>query len=111
MDSRYDFLDRYIYSLLDPREDKQIVYVGQSINPQKRYEQHLNPKSENKRKNEWIKELNKLGLKPILKIETKRWTSQFIAFETEMSVTVHYRNLGYEVLSVSKARIDKIYSI
>lgn len=111
MGHRYDFIDRYIYSLLDPREGKKIVYVGQSINPENRYHEHLNIRTDNVRKDEWIDELSKLGLTPVLKIEKKVWASQFIAFDTEMCVTVHYRDLGYDVLSVSKEKIDKIYCL
>lgn len=111
MNSKYDFLDRYIYSLTDPRENKLIVYVGQSINPINRLDEHLKTKSKNIRKNKWIEELEELGLEPILKIEKKLWTTQFIAFESEMSITVHYRDLGYDVLSVSKQKLHKIYCL
>lgn len=109
-DSRYDFIDRYIYSLLDPRIDKKIVYVGQSIHPYKRYEQHFVDYT-NHEKGKWIDELSKLGLEPVLRIERVVTASQFIAFEWEMHVTVLYRDLGYKVLSVSPQKIDKIYSL
>lgn len=111
MDSRYDFSNRCIYSLLDPRDDEKIVYVGQSINPENRYDEHLKTKSENIRKDRWIEELKELGLQPILKIEKELWTTQFIAFESEMCVIVHYRDLGYDVLSVSKSKLHKIYCL
>ena len=52
-----------------------------------------------------------MGLQPILKIEKELRTTQFIAFESEMCVTVHYRDLGYDVLSVSKSKLHKIYCL
>ena len=107
---RYDFIDRYIYSLLDPRENKKIVYVGQSIHPHKRYDEHLADYT-NKKKGEWLDELAELNLEPILKIEKVVTSSQFFAFEWEMHFTVVYRDLGYKILSVSPHKIDKIYSL
>lgn len=109
MNSKYDFINRYIYSLLDPRIDKKIAYIGQSIQPEKRYKQHLLRKSENVRKEKWKKELKELGLQPILKIKKEVYATQFIAFETEMKVTILYRDLGYEILSVSKEKLKKLY--
>jgi hypothetical protein len=57
----------YIYALIDPRDEK-IRYIGQSIKPDKRYEQHLNEIETNPGKIGWINGLEIRGLKPEMKI-------------------------------------------
>lgn len=56
----------YIYVLLDPRNDRNTCYVGKSINPPLRLEQHIkgSPKG-NTRTCRWITSLLELGLLPI----------------------------------------------
>jgi AP2 domain len=57
----------FIYGLADPRNTA-IRYVGKSIRPRQRYNSHLhaNHLKANSRKNIWLRELLKLGLKPEL---------------------------------------------
>jgi hypothetical protein len=107
--NRFISKERDIYSLLDPRDDKKIVYVGQTMNSQRRFKEHLRVKGENREKDKWIDELNTLGLLPVLKIERELICSQFHAFQVEMCITIRYRDLGYEILSVSKEKLYKIY--
>ena len=53
-----------IYALIDPRSGK-VLYVGVTDNPQYRYKEHIRcPPKESLAKNNWIKELLSLGLKP-----------------------------------------------
>lgn len=111
MDSRYDFIDRYIYALVDPRENVKIVYIGQSKEPEKRIKKHMKLNSDNVRKNNWIDELCGMGLEPKLVILEKVCLSQFCAFEYEMKWTVKYRDMGYIILSVSEDKINSIYSL
>ncbi len=58
-----------IYALIDPRTHR-VMYVGQSIDIDYRFRQHLNGwlHDSNTQKVLWISELRKLGLKPILKV-------------------------------------------
>lgn len=109
INDKYSFINRYIYVLLDPRQNIKIAYVGQSKDVERRYKEHLRSNSENKEKNKWISELKEIGLKPIVKVEKMICTSQFIAFTDEMEVTIKYRDLGYEILSVRKEKINNIY--
>jgi hypothetical protein len=55
-----------IYALVDPRSDC-IRYIGQAKNAENRLLGHLNDPART-RKNNWIRQLLKLGLKPIMEI-------------------------------------------
>ncbi|OQB16591.1 MAG: GIY-YIG catalytic domain protein [Parcubacteria group bacterium ADurb.Bin192] len=57
----------YIYGLKDP-ETQEMRYVGKSNNPASRYSQHMQDKTSNKHKWNWIKQLADKGLKPELVI-------------------------------------------
>lgn len=58
----------YIYCLKDPIDGK-IKYIGKSIDPYKRYSDHLKKhKYKSTTKNNWIKKLHSLNEKPILEI-------------------------------------------
>src|SRR5258708_4595914 len=62
-------LQYQIYALIDPR-DKCIRYVGLSADVNYRYFQHLHPDTRHQGKQEmaWVKELQRLGLSPILQV-------------------------------------------
>jgi len=63
----------YIYVLKDPKT-LEVKYVGRSVNPKNRYQQHIHSgKSEGSknRKDAWIKSLLNLNLKPILEVIDK----------------------------------------
>lgn len=58
----------FIYTLVDPR-DNRVRYVGKSNDPEKRYQAHLYDRlNSNPRKQNWIKKLRRVGLKPILSV-------------------------------------------
>lgn len=56
----------YIYALVDPETD-QIRYIGKSIRPKERLQNHMNEKS-NCHRSHWLQSLKKKGLKPHLVI-------------------------------------------
>lgn len=57
----------YIYSLIDPQSN-QVRYIGKSINPKRRYYEHIKYVDNNSHKSNWIKKLILQGLKPSLSI-------------------------------------------
>jgi hypothetical protein len=59
----------YIYSLADPNTNM-VRYIGKSINPKRRYNEHINNcyKSSNNHKDNWIKLLLSDNQKPIMNI-------------------------------------------
>ena len=54
----------YIYGLVDPR-DGEIYYIGKSDDPKRRLVEHIGD-VHNKRKRQWIEELDVSGLRPIV---------------------------------------------
>ena len=64
----------WIYSLEDPR-DAEIYYVGQSVDPERRVGEHLTEarsgSMENRAFCRWLLSLDRLGLRPVLNIETE----------------------------------------
>jgi hypothetical protein len=57
----------YIYALMDPRT-QEIRYVGMTANLPKRLAQHLQKVQENPYKTNWINQLRREGLKPVMTI-------------------------------------------
>ena len=63
--------ETYIYILKDPRTNK-VRYVGKANNPEYRFKNHINKcRDKNTHKRNWINELRKEKLKPILEIIDK----------------------------------------
>lgn len=85
----------YIYGLTDPNGS--IKYVGQSVNPQLRYVQHLADSADTP-KTRWIRELLSNGYKPGLIILEKVEPQQ--ADFTEKWWIVLGRNCGWELTNV-----------
>ena len=85
----------YIYGLTDPNGS--IKYVGQSVNPQLRYAQHLVDSADTP-KTRWIRELLSNGYKPGLIILEKVEPQQ--ADFTEKWWIVLGRNRGWELTNV-----------
>lgn len=58
--------NHYIYALLDPNTNE-VRYVGCSVNPFKRYQEHTNiDRICNEVKHEWVEALSQTGQKPAL---------------------------------------------
>lgn len=82
----------YIYTLSDPRT-KVIRYVGKTNNPQVRFSMHMCEKR-NTHKNNWIRQLKSLGLKPVMEIiETIDCTADEWA-DRERFWIAHFRQMG-----------------
>ncbi len=91
----------YIYSLTDPRNN-QIRYIGKSINPKKRIDNHLHVK----RKSHcscWIQSLKSIGLKPIFEIidiveesNWKFWEQYWIAQIKAWNFSLTNHSIGGE---------------
>lgn len=80
----------YIYALLEP-ETKEVRYIGKSVNPKKRFDNHLNIK----RKQHcscWIQSLKIKGLKPIFSIIEETDKENWI--KREQYWIAFYKNLG-----------------
>ena len=72
----------YIYALIDPRNNE-VRYIGKSVEPIKRlYEHKCVSKNDNSYKAKWIRKLQKLNLKPQMKILKICPLSDFIEYET-----------------------------
>jgi hypothetical protein len=56
-----------IYALIDPRDDM-IHYIGRTIRPNGRLQQHLEEVTVNKKKNQWLQELKKLHMTPRMEV-------------------------------------------
>lgn len=80
----------YIYALLEP-ETKEVRYIGKSVNPKKRFDNHLNIK----RKQHcscWIQSLKIKELKPIFSIIEETDKENWI--KREQYWIAFYKNLG-----------------
>jgi hypothetical protein len=53
----------YIYGLVDP-ETEQIRYIGKSIRPAERLENHINEPPSNCHRSHWLQKLKRAGLRP-----------------------------------------------
>lgn len=88
----------YIYALIDPRDDK-IRYIGKSISPERRYEQHLHEKEINEGKIGWINGLQMRGMQPEMKIlevaHEKNWEKR------ERWWIKRGREFGWPLLNIS----------
>ncbi|SRR6266487_3906215 len=69
MTKRLKWVDKQhqVYALIDPR-DNAIRYIGISDDTQYRFYQHLQCIGVGKREKQWIKELRRSGLRPVLRI-------------------------------------------
>lgn len=87
-----------IYALIDPR-DNSIRYIGITNNPDQRLDEHLSGRGNNPPKREWVYELRRLGLAPIMQpLETGLTLP--VALERESFLIQHYLNAGYALLNL-----------
>jgi hypothetical protein len=77
------------YALIDPRTGV-VMYVGLSDDIRDRYIGHSNAKGEsNPRKNEWVAELDALGLKPTLSLVKKSYRPKKVEVEIKEICRLH----------------------
>jgi len=87
-----------IYALIDPR-DGSIRYIGITDNPAQRIKEHLRGRGGNPLKREWVYELRRLGLAPIMQpLETG--LSLSAALERESLLIQHYLNSGNALVNL-----------
>jgi len=99
----------WIYALLDPI-DNLPKYIGKSINPKKRYKEHIAKcNTENTKKGNWIKGLKKQGLFPVMQIlkETTEanvefWEEHYIDFYTKNGFSL--KNYDSKGIGTAKVR-------
>ena len=102
------FLLHFIYGLTDPRlnGDEAVRYVGVTLNPNTRYQQHLSciPNGTTQ-KNVWVQSLQQEGLEPGMEIfdtfKAAKDDKKFI-LERETHWIQHYLSLGADLLNIQK---------
>jgi hypothetical protein len=104
MPKKSRWVDRHyqIYALVDPR-DNIIRYVGISDDVAYRYHEHVSCIRTNRQEKSWMRELQGLGLSPILRIlETieKTGNERAVARERERYWIDEMLRLGYPLLNV-----------
>jgi hypothetical protein len=88
-----------VYALINPTNDKPF-YVGETVDLSNRLAKHLSCSvKESKEKNELIKGLLKIGLKPTVKILAYNLLSKESAVEIESYYIKIYKELGYELFN------------
>ena len=82
----------WIYGLIDPR-DHQVYYIGQSIHPVVRWQQHLIKSKGSPSKNAWLKELANKGMAPDIRILAE--TTPLYAHKVEQEWIEQGKELGW----------------
>jgi hypothetical protein len=109
----------YIYALYDPAFVSKRIYIGKSINPDKRKKDHI---KESKRpendtlKNRWIRKMLNRGIKPEYKIlyevpKNNSWRKaeqKFVAFAKALNIELANSNAGGKGNNANKEVCDKI---
>jgi hypothetical protein len=86
-----------IYVLIDPRTNM-IRYVGKANNVSQRYKAHLNRARKHQiHKKNWIEQLKKEGLKPIIEIIDKVPIDKWIFWETYW--ISQFKTWGFELIN------------
>ena len=98
----------FVYGLTDPRlrGDEAVRYVGVTLNPNARFQQHLSctPNGPTQ-KNVWIQDLQKEGLEPGMEIfDTFKAVKddRKLVLEHETHWIQHYLHLGAKLLNIQK---------
>ena len=92
----------HVYGLIDPI-NKQLRYVGFTVNFEDRLNQHCQSSKlkNNNKKNNWIKSIKKSGLVPeIFSIE--QYESEEKALQAEIELISYYRYIGCDLTNVTK---------
>lgn len=88
-----------IYALIDPRNDK-VMYIGKSIDIDRRIKGHLSQKSlESNIRFFWIEELKREGLTPRVKVIKECEINELDRYETE--IIKQYKSLGQAELNIT----------
>lgn len=99
MSSRY-----IIYALSDPRTEEP-RYIGKSSSGLIRARSHMYPssliKKDNPYKNNWLRKLKKLGLKPIIEI-VEELPSEENAGDAEKFYIAYFRYLGFRLTNLTE---------
>jgi hypothetical protein len=93
----------FIYRWADGRISSPILatkYIGITINPNKRINEHLKCEGGNLEKDKWIRELNSLGIKPIIEIIDIIYDDRKYALEREKYWIQHYINQGCQLFNI-----------
>jgi hypothetical protein len=94
----------YIYSLINPLDNK-IFYVGQTVNPTKRFKDHMGHLKESARENkEKVKIINailKNGNKPVFKVLQCVWGLKSDAEKAETEHIINLKNNGVEIVNLT----------
>jgi len=89
----------YIYVLIDPRTDE-VRYVGKSNDPKVRYRNHANhTKNKKSHKEMWVKQLQSLGMKPVLFVVEE--TDEDHWRERERWWQLHFEELGANLTNLN----------
>jgi hypothetical protein len=93
--------EHIIYGLIDPR-DNELRYVGYTSDEKKRYKSHLSKSSlkENTHKNNWIKSLLALDLKPIMEVICDYETAEELP-QREIQWIANMRILGNDLTNAT----------
>jgi len=80
------FRDHALYVLKDPREPSRFMYVGSTVQPTKRFRDHINSakRGEDSPKGEWIRDLLEEGLEPVMEI--LNWLPESQALQHERAI-------------------------
>lgn len=96
----------FIYELIDPRT-KAIRYVGITVDPKERYQQHYNANQPNETKNDWISELVELGLAPTMNIRETIMEGEEAAYERERYWIRTYVEQGVNLLNIKAMPLNR----
>jgi hypothetical protein len=96
----------YIYKLTDPR-GFDLCYVGRSKNPLQRLRHHLAYPSRNERLHDWIMDLKRNGLKPVLSLLDTCEVAE--SNQAELDCIAAIRAIrGYACLNIQTVREKRI---
>jgi hypothetical protein len=112
MNNIYKYDVAYIYKLIDPR-DNEIRYIGWTIDMENRYKNHLYPSflKEKSYKNNWIKSLLAINLKPIMELVEE---IPFECWEEREKFWIpYYRSIGCKLTNATdggEGVVGKVYT-
>jgi hypothetical protein len=90
----------YIYLLADPRTPEEIRYVGQTVDLNRRLQEHSRNQTGKSHRTHWLNKLHNEGVKPVMIVlnESRRETS---IDDMEIVYIKFFRDLGYDLVNTS----------